>query len=114
MEDLSYLQAFEEDVAKSKEIWAKWYDKETPETFDYPDKPLKWWFNYWAEKQPQKPYLLMGDMQIPYGYVNDVARRLANAFIDLGIKAGDRIAVMAPNVPQYVMARIGYYVRNRL
>lgn len=104
MEDLSYLQAFEEDVAKSKAIWAKWYDKETPETFDYPDKPLKWWFNYWAEKQPQKPYLLMGDMQIPYGYVNDVARRLANAFIALGIKAGDRIAVMAPNVPQYVMA----------
>ena len=41
MEDLSYLQAFEEDLAKSKATWAKWYDKETPETFEYPDKPLK-------------------------------------------------------------------------
>jgi long-chain acyl-CoA synthetase len=33
-----------------------------------------------------------------------MSRRIANALLDLGVVKGDRVAIMAPNVPQYVLA----------
>ena len=45
----------------------------------------------------------MGDVSISYGSANDLARRIANALTGLGVKKGDRVAIMAPNVPQYVL-----------
>ena len=104
MEDLSYLTALDAAAKANAELARKSYDKEIPAEIKYDDKPLKWWFNKWAEENPGKPYAVLGDLVLPYGYCNDVARRLANAFLDLGVKKGDRIAVMAPNVPQYLLA----------
>ena len=33
-----------------------------------------------------------------------MARKAANALLSLGVKKGDRVALMSPNVPQYVIA----------
>ena len=33
-----------------------------------------------------------------------IARKLANALLGLGVKKGDRVAIMAPNVPQYLFS----------
>lgn len=102
MED--YLKEFEADVAKWRHTWESRLDKENPIHYDYPPYPAKWWFNKWAEERADKPYILMGDIVLPYGLCNDMARRIANALLDLGVKKGDRVAIMAPNVPQYVLA----------
>ena len=104
MSDLSYLKVLDEAARKNAEIARKQYDPEIPEKIEYEDKPCKWWFNHWAEANPKKPYAVLGDLVLPYAYCNDVARRLANAFLDLGVKKGDRVAIMAPNVPQYLLA----------
>jgi len=104
MQDLSYLAALDAAAAKNAELMRKSYDKEIPEKIVYEDKPLKWWFNHWAETYPMKPYAVLGDLKLPYAYCNDVARRLANAMLDLGVKKGDRVSVMSPNVPQYLLA----------
>jgi long-chain acyl-CoA synthetase len=98
-----WLNDFEEDLAKWRPLWEKHYDEGVPKNFEYPDYPLKWWFNKWAEEHPEKPYILMGDVSISYGSANDLARRIANALTGLGVKKGDRVAIMAPNVPQYVL-----------
>jgi len=98
-----WLKDFEEDLAKWRPLWEKHYDEGVPKNFEYPDYPLKWWFNKWAEEHPEKPYILMGDVSISYGSANDLARRIANALLGLGVKKGDRVAIMAPNVPQYVL-----------
>ncbi len=99
-----YLRALDEAAARNAETARRQYDPEIPEKIEYEDKPCKWWFNHWAEVCPTKPYAVLGDLVLPYGYCNDVARRLANAFLSLGVKKGDRIAIMAPNVPQYLLA----------
>jgi len=99
-----WLKDFEEDLQKWRPLWERHYDEGVPKNFDYPDYPLKWWFNKWAEEHPQKPYILMGDFAMSYGDANNMARRIANALLDLGVKKGDRVAIMAPNVPQYVLA----------
>lgn len=102
MED--YLKEFEADVEKWRHTWESRLDKENPIHYDYPSEPPRWWFNKWAEEYPDRPYLLMGDLVLTYGVCNDMSRRIANALLDLGVKKGDRVAVMAPNVPQYVLA----------
>ena len=104
MQDKEYLKVLDEVAAKNAALARAQYDPEIPEKIEYEDKPCKWWFNHWAEKNPGKPYAVLGDLSLPYAYCNDVARRLANAFLDLGVKKGDRVAIMAPNVPQYLLA----------
>ncbi|MDO4539671.1 MAG: long-chain fatty acid--CoA ligase, partial [Syntrophomonadaceae bacterium] len=87
-----------------KPSWQALYDEGVPYNLPYPDKPAKYWFNYWAEQHPDKPYILMGDLEFSYATTNMLARRLANALLNLGVKKGDRVAIMAPNVPQYVFS----------
>ncbi|MGE5417840.1 MAG: long-chain-fatty-acid--CoA ligase [Acidobacteriota bacterium] len=85
-------------------IWYKWYDSKVPRSIDYPGKPIKDYFLDWAEKQPDKPYLIYNDLVITYQQANSMARKLANSLIDLGVKKGDRVAIMTINIPQYVIA----------
>ncbi len=99
-----WLKDFEEDLAKWRPRWEALYDEGVPKNFEYADYPLKYWFNKWADKHPEKPYILMGAMQFDYGTVNMIARKLANALLGLGVKKGDRVAIMAPNVPQYIFS----------
>ena len=100
----TWLKEFEADLNEWRPKWHANYDDTVPRTFEYPDKPLKYWFNQWAEKQPDKPYMVIGDITINYGTANDMSRRLANALLGLGVKKGDRVSIMAPNVPQYVIS----------
>jgi long-chain acyl-CoA synthetase len=102
--DKPWLQEFEEDLATWRPRWEALYDEGVPKTFEYADYPLKYWFNKWADEHPHKPYILMGDLQFDYRTVNWIARKLANALLGLGIKKGDRVAIMAPNVPQYLFS----------
>ena len=104
MENLEYLKLFDEDANKWRPVWSQFYDEGVKANYEYSRQPLKWWFNKWAEETPAAPYLLLGDVVLPYAYCNDVSRRLANALLGIGIQKGDRVGVMAPNVPQYVLA----------
>ena len=87
-----------------EKIWHEWYDKQVPHSIHYPPAPLKDFFNYHAAQTPDKPYLIINDSTLSYAQSNGMARRLANALLGMGVKKGDRIALMAPNVPQYVIA----------
>ncbi len=84
--------------------WLKWYDPGVPASINYPEKPLKDMFNQNAAANPDRPYLIFGDSTITYGEANRFARKLANSFLSLGIKKGDRVAIMSPNYPEYVIA----------
>lgn len=84
--------------------WLKWYDRGVSASIKYPEVPLKDMFNMNAEKNPDRPYLIFGEMEIKYSEANSAARKLANAIASLGIKKGDRVALMSPNFPEYVIA----------
>ena len=84
--------------------WFKHYDKGVPYSVIYPPLSIKQMFNSCAEATPDRDYLIINDMRLPYGLINTMARKAANALVTLGVKKGDRVAIMAPNVPQYVIA----------
>jgi len=84
--------------------WFALYDTGVPHSVIYPPLSIKQMFNSCAEATPDRDYLIINDLRMPYSLVNMLARKTANALIDLGVKKGDRVALMAPNVPQYVIA----------
>lgn len=65
-----------------------------------------------ASQHPDKPALIFRDQPISYaqlwGAVNAFARGLRD---ELGIQAGDRVGIMLPNLPQFVIA---YHALGRL
>lgn len=65
-----------------------------------------------AEKIGDKTFIYWGGEEYSYGEVNERANRMANGFLDLGLKKGDTALIFMPNVLEYVdtwfgMAKIG-------
>ena len=50
-----------------------------------------------SASQPDKPALVQGDRVVTYATFNERANRAGNAFVTLGVSAGERIAVQALN-----------------
>jgi long-chain acyl-CoA synthetase len=90
--------------------WLRFYDEGVPHTLEYPEVPLHWYLEESARKYPETIATIFpgrfGDTRLTYKELNELANRLANALIDLGVKKGDRVALWLPNCPQFI---IGYY-----
>ena len=56
---------------------------------------------------PDKPAVIHGDAEYTYAQYNDRVRRLAAALQGVGVGSGDRVAVLAPNVPAMLDAKFG-------
>ncbi len=104
MSEKPWLEAFEKQVIMSRPLWLAGYDDKVEMFPKYAIEPPKWWFNKWAAEQPDKPYVMQGHTVLTYGGVNEMSRRLGNALMGLGIKKGDRVAIMSPNMPEYVIS----------
>jgi fatty-acyl-CoA synthase len=56
-----------------------------------------------AEEDPRHPYLVFGGRRFTYGQVDAQSDALAAALHELGVEAGDRIALTLPNWPEFVI-----------
>ena len=57
-----------------------------------------------AQERPDSVFLIYGDKRLTYKQVDSRATALAAALSELGVKAGDRIAVDMPNWPEFVIS----------
>lgn len=98
--------------------WLAHYEPDVPHTLTYPDIPLQRFLEDSARRYPEHVatkivlrYLLGGRITIggtlTYRELNSYADRFAAALAKLGVKSGDRVAVMLPNSPQFVIAFYG-------
>ena len=60
-----------------------------------------------ARRYPAHDALVLGDVRISYSVAWEQARRYAAVLRDRGIKPGDRVAILIPNVPQFAFAYYG-------
>ena len=60
-----------------------------------------------ARKHPNKPALTIGQTSLPYAYIHGAAQRFAGALQSLGLKPGQHVALMLPNVPHFTIAYYG-------
>ena len=84
-------------------VWHNSYDLQVPHEFNFPKIPLKELFRRNVMDYPDKPYLIINDLELSYSTVNMLANGLANYLRSVGVEKGDRVALMMPNIPQYVI-----------
>lgn len=87
--------------------WLEHYPVEVPITYDYPKQNLAQFLVESAENFPDKIALDFLGNRISYKTLMDSVYRFTNALLKLGIRKGDRVAVMLPNCPQAVIAYYG-------
>lgn len=93
--------------------WIKHYQSGVPDTIEYPDWTLPDLLDNAAEKYPEKTAVrFFVDPKLPaasltYTQLQDATRRFATALFQMGVRKGDRVAVMLPNCPQFVVAFYG-------
>lgn len=84
--------------------WARQYDPEVPPTLYYPEKPLHELFMQTVREQPGKTALVFFGQSITYGMLGGLVDRMVAGLRRAGIKPGDRVALLLPNCPQYVIS----------
>ncbi len=60
-----------------------------------------------AASYGERPAIRQGDVEISFTELDRIRRRSAAAFVAAGLKHGDRIAIWAPNIWEWVVALLG-------
>ncbi|OAB29985.1 long-chain fatty acid--CoA ligase [Paenibacillus macquariensis subsp. defensor] len=87
--------------------WLEHYPVEVPITYTYPKQNLAQFLVESAALYPDHIALDFLGYKMSYKALMDSVYRFTNALLKLGIRKGDRVAVMLPNCPQAVIAYYG-------
>jgi long-chain acyl-CoA synthetase len=85
-------------------VWHKAYAPGVPRTIDVERITLPEALERSARRFPDTVALIMMGKRITFRELDDLVNRLANALADLGLKKGDKVALIMPNMPQMVVA----------
>lgn len=91
----------------AEKLWLENYPREIPPTLSYDNKPLQSYLKETAEQYPDKTSIHFLGKELSFKEVYESALKFANYLKDLGIKKGDRVAIMLPNTPQSVICYFG-------
>src|ERR1043166_8003174 len=88
--------------------WLRHYDPGVPPTLvPYPRRTLLDYVAESAARDRHHPALLFKGSTITYGELERLSDAFAAALTDIGIRKGDRVALLLPNCPQFVIAELG-------
>src|ERR687896_175070 len=66
-----------------------------------------------AAERPSKTAVVIGDKEVDYTTLDLCARLFAGALDGLGVRPGEHVALLLPNVPQFSVAYFGcHYAGN--
>ncbi|MBE3595544.1 MAG: long-chain fatty acid--CoA ligase [Hydrogenibacillus sp.] len=84
--------------------WLRHYPPEVPPTLEYPEMPLYRPLLESASRYPHREAIYFMGKRITYRALLQEAYRFMHVLSEFGIRKGDRVAIMLPNSPQYVIA----------
>jgi long-chain acyl-CoA synthetase len=88
--------------------WLKHYDEGVPHTLEpYPSRTLLDYIADTARQQPDHPAMFFKGRRVTYGELARLSDAFSAALTDLGVKKGDRLALLLPNCPQFIIAEVG-------
>ncbi|MBO0797588.1 MAG: long-chain fatty acid--CoA ligase [Blastocatellia bacterium] len=97
--------------------WLKHYDYWVPAEINPPRQQLYQILQIASTSFPDKPATAFMGAQLTFSQLRNQVDRLATSLSQLGIEKGDRVGIMLPNCPQYIIAffaamRLGAIVTN--
>ena len=84
--------------------WFSHYEPSVPRTVSVFDQPLYSLLDEAAARYPKRPALIFQNTRLSYKALHEAVERFAGALRRAGIRPGQRVAVMLPNLPQTMIA----------
>jgi len=81
--------------------WFKFYDDGVPRTVEIPPVTMPHFFDEAVRRYPSHPVAIFFGKKFSYRDMDAMVNRFAARLAELGVKKGDRIALILPNLPQY-------------
>lgn len=88
------------------EPWFQFYDPYVPRSVDFPVTPLFPLLEKTAQEFPDRKATIFFGQGLTYRDLHLKAKAFAQVLQSLGLKKGDRVGILLPNSPQFI---IGYY-----
>ena len=90
-----------------KRPWLPHYDDGVPYTIAIPRVPLHALLRSTVRRFPMRSALVFEGKRLSYRRLEQEANRFANTLLGLGLKKGERVMLLMPNIPQMVIAFYG-------
>lgn len=88
--------------------WLSHYDEAVPASLaPYPSHTLLHYISETASQRPEHPAAIFRGARLTYSQLEQQSDAFAAALLSLGVKKGDRVALVLPNCPQFLIAEIG-------
>jgi long-chain acyl-CoA synthetase len=88
--------------------WRRHYDPGVPHSLaPYPEKTLLDFFAETVRERPSHPVLYFKGQPLAADALDRLSDAFAAALVDDGVKKGDRIGLLLPNCPQFLIAELG-------
>jgi long-chain acyl-CoA synthetase len=93
-----------------KSPWRTHYPEGVPLHLDYAKEPLNWLLEQAAARFPDRVAVHYYSQQITYRELLSQARRLKSVLVAANIQPGDRVGVLLPNLPEYLVTLFGTWM----
>jgi len=87
--------------------WLKWYAEGVPADIEIPEKSITEMVDEAVEKWGNTTAVVFYGRKMKHREIHELSLRFATALHDLGVKKGDRVAILLPNCPQFIIAYLG-------
>lgn len=87
--------------------WLNKYERHVPATISYPAKTLPELLAEMARRFPGRTATIFFKARLTYLQLNELVNRCAAGLQRMGVRKGDRVAIIIPNAPQFVVAYYG-------
>jgi len=94
----------EQFVTGAPRDWLDAYPTGVQSSLTYPSVPVTDLLESAAQRFPTRPGCTIYGQSMPYALLNEQAHRLAAALADLGAGPGKYVAMLLPNIPEYLLA----------
>ena len=93
-----------DNITSADKPWLEHYDREVPKSITYENVCLPEYLERSANEFPQNTALSFQGFHLSYSQLKDMVDRMATCLADFGIKKGDRVAILLPNMIPCVAA----------
>jgi long-chain acyl-CoA synthetase len=90
--------------------WLRSYAPGVPFSVPYPDEPIHSLLEHTARRWGDRVGVVCFESQITYVDLLARSHQFAHALAGLGVKRGDRVGLLLPNVPEYIIAIHGAWM----
>jgi long-chain acyl-CoA synthetase len=94
----------------SQHPWVANYPRGISPQLDYPTEPVFWLLEEAARRAPDRVACRYYRQELTYGQLLAQSRRMAAALREHGLRPGERVGLLMPNIPEYLTALFGTWM----